>query len=137
LEETSSSRFQTVESPRDGTSTNNHLPLNQESTTILGRLRATENHQICGLQAPTQNGGRSSDSKDNTSSTSKTRRQLMSSRIRMLKDKRLLSGRDTMDSTKDGELSILTRRVRAQPRVTTKTSDSTLVDHSTSDQDSE
>jgi hypothetical protein len=88
-------------------------------------------------QELTQDGGRSSNMKDNTSSISTTRRQSMSIKERMLKDKRLLSGRDTMDSTKDGELSILTRRVRAQPRVTTENSDSTLEDHSTSDQDSE
>jgi hypothetical protein len=54
---------------------------------------------------------------------------------KMLKVKRLLSGRDIMDGTRDGELSILTKHPRNKPRAITADSVSTLTDHSISDQD--
>jgi hypothetical protein len=63
-------------------------------------------------QAPTQNGSKSSNTLDNTSSISKTERHLMSTKARMLKDNKLLSGRSTMDGTRDGELPILTEPVK-------------------------
>jgi hypothetical protein len=53
-------------------------------------------HRQSMSQELTQDGGRSSDIKVNTSSISITRRQLMSIKERMLKDKRLSSGRDIM-----------------------------------------
>jgi hypothetical protein len=93
--------------------------------------------RICGLQQPTLAGGRSSGEEENTSSISRTRRHLMSIKERMLKDKRLSSGRSIMDSTRDGELSMLTNQPRRDPRDMTRTSDSTSTDYSTSDQDSQ
>jgi hypothetical protein len=61
----------------------------------------------------------------------------MSIKERILKDKRLLSGLNTMDSIRDGRLSILTLRVSKEPRDLTKASVYTSTDHSTSDQDSQ
>jgi hypothetical protein len=50
---------------------------------------------------------------------------LMSTKERILKDKKLSSGRDTTIPTRDGQLSMLTRQRRFQPRDTTVNSDST------------
>jgi hypothetical protein len=61
----------------------------------------------------------------------------MSIKERMLKDKKLLSGRSTMDSTRDGELSMLTKLPRKEHLDTIKNTDSTSTEHSTSDQDSQ
>jgi hypothetical protein len=62
------------------------------------------------FQELTLDGGKSSSTKENTSSISSTRRQLMSIKTRILKDKRLSSGRSIMAGTRDGELSILMER---------------------------
>jgi hypothetical protein len=61
----------------------------------------------------------------------------MFSKERMLKDKKLLSGRSTMDSTRDGELSTLIRQPRREDLDSIKNTDSTSTDCSTSDQDSQ
>jgi hypothetical protein len=53
----------------------------------------------------------------------------------MLKDKKLLFIKDIMAGTKDGELFILTKLPRKEPRDMTENMDSTSIDHSTSDQD--
>jgi hypothetical protein len=55
--------------------------------------------------------------------------------VKMKKEERLLYGEDTTELTRNGESSILTRKERDQPRVTTPTSDSISTDHSTSDQE--
>jgi hypothetical protein len=95
-------------------------------------------HQrISGLHQPTPNGTRSSGEEENTSLMSITRRHLMSIKERMLKDKKLLSGRSTMDSIRDGELFMLTKQAKKLPRDMTKISDSISIDSSTSDQDSQ
>jgi hypothetical protein len=86
------------------------------------------------FQELTQIGGRSSYSKENTSLISKTRRQLMSIRTRILRDKRLSSGEDTMAGTKDGELSMLTKQRRKEVQDGIQDMDSTSIDHSSSDQ---
>jgi hypothetical protein len=93
------------------------------------------NHKNSECTAPTLTGGRSSNTEENISSTSKTRRQSMSTKERMVKDKKLSCGRNTTDGTKDGELSIKTNIPRSNQRVTTPSSDSISVDHSTSDQE--
>jgi hypothetical protein len=62
---------------------------------------------------------------DQTSSTSEIERLLMSIKVKMQKDKKLLSGRDTTMSIRDGELFILTKLPRSNQRVTTRDSDST------------
>jgi hypothetical protein len=71
----------------------------------------------------------------NTSSTGKTRKLLMSMVAKMRKEDKLLPGTSTMELTRDGRLSILIRQSQFHPRDLTKTSVSTLVDHSTSYQD--
>jgi hypothetical protein len=91
----------------------------------------------CKSQAPTLNGGRSSNTEDRTSSTSITRRLLMSMVEKILKDKRLLSGRDTTELTRDGLLSILTKQRKKLVRDMIENTDSTSTEHSSSDQDSQ
>jgi hypothetical protein len=78
-----------------------------------------------GALLPTQDIGKSSDTLVNTSSISKTRRQLMSIKERIMKDKRLLFGRDTMDGIRDGELSMPIKPKRLRVRDIATNSDST------------
>jgi len=59
----------------------------------------------------------------------------MSIKTRILKDKKLLSGRDIMAGTRDGELSILTNQRKKLLRDMIENMDSTSTEHSTSDQD--
>jgi hypothetical protein len=54
---------------------------------------------------------------------------------KMLKDKRLLSMVDTTDSTRDGELLILTDILVKEAKVSIKSTDSTSIEHSSSDQE--
>jgi hypothetical protein len=60
---------------------------------------------------------------------------LMSTKERMLKDKNVSSGRDITMPTRDGELFMLTRQRRFQPRDTMEISVSIWTDHSISDQE--
>jgi hypothetical protein len=89
----------------------------------------------CKSGAPTLDGSRSSGTEETTSSISRTRRFLISIKEKTLKDKKLLSGTDITELTRDGQLSMLIRLERSKPRVTTEDSDSTSADHSTSDQE--
>jgi hypothetical protein len=82
-------------------------------------------------------GGKPSPMKDNTSSTSITRKLLMSMETRTSKETRLLYGEDTMVLTKDGLLSTLTRLLRNQLLDTAENGVCTSTDCSTSDQDSQ
>jgi hypothetical protein len=50
--------------------------------------------------------------KDNSSPISETERLWMSQETEMLKDKMFISGRDMVEETRDGELSIMTDRLR-------------------------
>jgi hypothetical protein len=88
-------------------------------------------------QELTQDGGRSGGEEVNTSSISETRRLLMSTKTRILKDKRSLSGESTMAGTRDGELFILiqsnTRRKELQDGM--ENMDSISIELCTSDQD--
>jgi hypothetical protein len=102
LEETLSSRQETVEIPNNGTSINNHSPSDPDLTTNLGTLEAPVEPATCKSGAPTQDGTKSSHMKDNTSSTSKARKHLMFTQTKMKKEERLLSGEDIMVQTKDG-----------------------------------
>jgi hypothetical protein len=61
----------------------------------------------------------------------------MFTKTRISKDNKLLSGRNTMDGTKDGDLSMLTQLRRKQLRAMTLSMDSILIDSCTSDQDSQ
>jgi hypothetical protein len=57
--------------------------------------------------------------------------------LEMLRDKKLLFTVDTIDSTRDGELPILTNILRKKVRDGMENSDSTSTDHCSSDQDSQ
>jgi hypothetical protein len=59
----------------------------------------------------------------------------MSIKTRILKDKRLSSGRDITAGTRDGESSMLTNLPRKEPRDMIVNTDSISIEHSTSDQD--
>jgi hypothetical protein len=78
----------------------------------------------------TLNGGKYSNSKMNTLSIGKMENALMFLVERILKDKKLLPGRDTMEPIKDGKLFMLIL-LRLKPRDSMKNSDSTSTDHST------
>ena len=73
----------------------------------------------------------------NTSSIGATARYLMFQVERMLKDKQLSSGTSTMETTRNGKSSILTKPQRFQERDLMKNLDSTEIDHSISDPDSQ
>jgi hypothetical protein len=86
-------------------------------------------------QELTPTGGRSSGEEVKTSSISITKRLLMSTKTRILKVKRLLSGRDIMAGTRDGESCILTNQRRKDRVDLTENTDCISTDHSISDQD--
>jgi hypothetical protein len=86
-------------------------------------------------QALHHDGGRCSGEEVNTSSMPETTRHLMSTKERILKDNKQLSGRSIMDSTRDGELSMLTKQRRKELLDGITNTDSTSTDCSTSDQD--
>jgi hypothetical protein len=126
------------EIPNNGTSINKLSPLDQDLTTNLGTLRAQEEPTTCKSGAPTQDGGKSSPMKDNTSSTSRTRKLLIFMETKMKKEERSKYGRDIMAPTRDGESSILTQRVlRKRPLDGTLNGVSISIDFSTLDQDSQ
>jgi hypothetical protein len=89
----------------------------------------------CKSLAPTPTGGRSSDTLTVNSSTGITTRYLMSHKERMKKDKNFGTGRIMVEPTRDGRYSILIKHQRFQRKDSTKNSDSTSTDHSTSDLD--
>jgi len=91
----------------------------------------------CKSQAPTPTGGRSSNMKVNTSSIGTIQRLLMSQEERILKDKQFGSGASTVEPTRDGRLSILTKLMTSPRKELMKSSDSTSIDHSTLFQDSQ
>jgi hypothetical protein len=55
------------ETPKSGTSINNHLPSEQDTTTNLGTSRALEELTTCKSGAPTLDGSKSSDIKESNS----------------------------------------------------------------------
>jgi hypothetical protein len=61
----------------------------------------------------------------------------MSIKRRMLKDKNVLFIKDIMAGTRDGESFMLTKLPRLDQRDMIKSMDSTSIEHSTSDQDSQ
>jgi hypothetical protein len=89
----------------------------------------------CRSLAPTPTGGRSSDMRIINSSTGTTVRYLMFQVERMKKDKQSGYGRITVELTRDGKSSILTKHQRLPRKDSTRNSDSTSIDHSTSDLD--
>jgi len=94
-----------------------------------------EVQKICGLLLQPPNGGKSGGEEESTSLTSRTIRHLMSIKERMLKDNRLLHGKSIMAGTRDGELSMLTKLLRLDPRDMTVNGASISIDHYSSDQD--
>jgi hypothetical protein len=61
----------------------------------------------------------------------------MFTKRRTLKEQNVLSIEDIMAGTRDGELSMLTQLRKKDPRDMIKSMDSTSIEHSTSDQDSQ
>jgi hypothetical protein len=118
-----------------GTSIKDPRPSNPDLTTNLGTLEVQEKPTTCKSGAPTQDGGKSSDIEDGTSKTLRTTRFLMLLEEKMLKVKRLSSGEDTTNLTKDGELPMLTKLESIKRVVFTETSDGILIDLSISDQE--
>jgi hypothetical protein len=110
--------------PSDPSQTTNHWTLPVQARPI-----------ICKFGAQTEDGGKSSDGRKNTSSIPTTRRLLPSPM--MLKDKELLSQTEPMDLTKDSESFMLTKLVRVLPRDMIEAGDSMSTEHSTSDLDSQ
>jgi hypothetical protein len=70
-------------------------------------------------------GGKDSTIEEATSLISKTRRYLMFTKERILKDKNVSSGTDITEPTRDGELFILTNHLRSEVKDTTISSVST------------
>jgi hypothetical protein len=88
-EETLSSRLEMVEEPKNGTSINNLEPSDQETTTTLGIFKTQEEPITCKSGAPTQDGGKSSSTLEETSEMLETIRFLMFQVAKILKDKTL------------------------------------------------
>jgi hypothetical protein len=90
-----------------------------------------EEPTICKSGAPTLDGSRSSSIQMKILSTGKMAEYLMLLEERTLKDKQLLPGKDTMEPTRDGRLSILTKLSQFQRKDSMQNLDSTSTDHST------
>jgi len=125
-----SSRFKTEEILRNGGSIKSHTPLDPSTTNNHGTFKAMVEARRWKSKAPTHNGSRSSDIKENNSLMRKEK-HLMSMVDKIKKEEKLSSGADIKELTKDGELSILTKQRRLQKKALTMTSDSTSTDHST------
>jgi hypothetical protein len=95
--------------------------------------------ETCESGVPTQDGSKSSKSKENSWLTQPTIRLSKLNPQRMKKVIKLLSTIETETPrtmpTKDGRLSMLTKLRLSGPRASTRSSDSTSTDHSTSDQE--
>jgi hypothetical protein len=86
-------------------------------------------------KAPTHNGGRSSSTEANNSSTSRTEKLLMLKVEKMLKLNQSSSGTAITERTRDGKLFMLRMQERLRPRDSMKNLASISTDHSTSDQE--
>jgi len=106
-----------------------------DTTTSLSISIVQESLKDSKSGALTETGGKSSLTRMSTSSIGKTRNALMLVETKMRKEHQSLYTRDTMVTTKDGQLSILMKPRRSQPRDSAKISDSTSTDHSTWSQD--
>jgi hypothetical protein len=84
---------------------------------------------------PTLDGGKSSFSEEETSSTLRAKRFLIFLEEKTKKDKKLLSGRDTTELTRDGQLPIPTKLERRLLKDTIRDMDSISPEYSTLDQD--
>jgi len=67
-------------------------------------------------KALTHNGGRSSNTEPNNSSTSRTVKLLMYQEVKMLKLNQLLLTTDTTEETRNGKLSMLIKQLPLKPR---------------------
>jgi hypothetical protein len=98
---------------KSGGSINNHSPSRLRSTTNHGTSNLLVRPTLCKSGAPTHNGSRSSSIKETNSSMSeRTKRFLMSIKVRMPKLNQLLSLRPTMERDRNGMLSISIKLVR-------------------------
>jgi len=117
---------------KSGGSTKSHSLLRLSTTANHGTLFPMVDHQRCKSTAPTLTGGKSSSTHQrmNNSLIGTTTRFLMSQEEKMLKDKKLSSGRTMEDLIRNGRSSILTKPRRFQVQDLIQNSDSTEIDHS-------
>jgi hypothetical protein len=97
--------------------------------------KTLEKQATCKSGALTLDGGKFSDSRTTNSLTGRAIRYLMLLDLKTKKDKPLVSRTTTMVLTNNGMYSILMKLKDQELRELTKTSVSTLTDHSISDQE--
>ena len=104
------------EEPKPGTSINNLLPSEQDTTTNLGTSRVLARPTICKSGAPTQDGSNSSSIPMDNSLTGLTTKLFQLVEDRTSKDKQLLLTVTKREKTSNGRLSISIRLPRQKPR---------------------
>jgi hypothetical protein len=105
------------ETHKYGTSTNNLLPLEPNTTTNHGISRVLVKQVTCKSGAPTQDGSKSLSTKESISATSnKPIDALMSTKVKTKRAKKFRYSTDTTEPTRDGRFSILTRKLRPKQR---------------------
>ena len=131
-EETLSSKPQMASRVNNsGSTTEQRLSSLSAGETGHSTSKVLEELTTCNCGTPTKDGGKSSSITATTLLISITVRSWMFMVVEMLKDKMLLSGRDTMEQTKDGQLSMLIPLRDQEPQVLMDTSVSISTDHST------
>jgi len=96
------SRLEMAETHKNGTSIKHHGQSDPRTTTIHGTFQAMVEAKKCKSQAPTPNGGNSSDMRVNTSSIGRMERLLMFQEEKISKDKQFGSGVSMEEPTRDG-----------------------------------
>jgi hypothetical protein len=124
------------EEPKPGTSINNLLPSEPDTTTNHWTSKTQVEPRTCKSGQPTQDGGRSLSTKVSTSATSsRPISASMFTKVKMLKDKKLLHTTDIMVLIRDGRFFIPIR-LSLRPKDSMRNLDSTSIDHSTLSQNS-
>jgi len=108
---------------RNGGSIKSHIPLDPSTTTNHGTFKAMVEARRWKSQALTLTGGRSSHMLMNISSISRTEKHLMFMVEKMKKEEKSLSGASTVERTRDGKSSILTRQRKLLIKDLTRTLD--------------
>jgi hypothetical protein len=125
--------------PRSGTSIKFPRQLRLDTIISHGTSRVQEELETCKFTALTLGGSKSSNTRTRCLSTQQITRSLKLNleRTRKVTKSSLIAKMEIrlIMLTKDGRLSILTRLSQSELRALIKSLDSTLTDHSTSDQD--
>jgi hypothetical protein len=129
--ETWQSRLRMEEEPKSGTSINNLGLSDPDTTTNLGTLRALVELMTCKSGALTDNGSNYSSMRTTSSLTGETIKLSMFKMVKMLKDKKFVSGPITEAEHNNGELFILTQQKKTGLRDSIKNLDFISIDHST------